>query len=324
MVTYYREPGGWMKEEIKIAIFGLSLNVLDSIKQKIRSMYDDTMEVTWANIADPQLDILLVNDMFFGSPTIQNLVGAQQVPYLRLVNKSELSGQIDGDKMYLPFTVSDQTRQWFKDRYLHVPLSNAAEKTVSQASRNLDIGKIISEFLTERNGNLQVFDGSGNIGLMNTRTEQVWIDAERKLPGIDAGVNFTYATMQMAQTVKGIQGVDLRSWLWNVLWHSSEIVKDVDYKAYYQLKSWPQPNNKLDRQAIFRIAACFEKGASVAQVEQKSKVPADVIRRFVKIAVLMQMLVETEEKQARLITEEKPAEGLLKGFFGKLRKKLGL
>ncbi len=203
-------------------------------------------------------------------------------------------------------------------------VSNAAEKTVSQASRNLDIGKIISEFLTERNGNLQVFDGSGNIGLMNTRTEQVWIDAERKLPGIDAGVNFTYATMQMAQTVKGIQGVDLRSWLWNVLWHSSEIVKDVDYKAYYQLKSWPQPNNKLDRQAIFRIAACFEKGASVAQVEQKSKVPADVIRRFVKIAVLMQMLVETEEKQARLITEEKPAEGLLKGFFGKLRKKLGL
>lgn len=110
MVTYYGEPGGWMKEEIKIAIFGLSLNVLDSIKQKIRSMYDDTMEVTWANIADPQLDILLVNDMFFGSPTIQNLVGAQQVPYLRLVNKSELSGQIDGDKMYLPFTVSDQTR----------------------------------------------------------------------------------------------------------------------------------------------------------------------------------------------------------------------
>lgn len=48
-----------MKEEIKIAIFGLSLNVLDSIKQKIRSMYDDTMEVTWANIADPQLDIFL-------------------------------------------------------------------------------------------------------------------------------------------------------------------------------------------------------------------------------------------------------------------------
>ena len=81
-----------MKEEVKIAIFGLSLNVLDGIKQKIKIMYDDSLEVSWANIADPHLDILLVNDMFFSSPTIQNLVGAKKIPYLRLVNKNEKSG----------------------------------------------------------------------------------------------------------------------------------------------------------------------------------------------------------------------------------------
>jgi len=45
-----------MKEEIKIAIFGLSLNVLDAIKQKIRSMYDDSLQVSWANIADPHCE----------------------------------------------------------------------------------------------------------------------------------------------------------------------------------------------------------------------------------------------------------------------------
>ncbi|WP_258536319.1 hypothetical protein [Acinetobacter bereziniae] len=67
-----------MKEEVKIAIFGLSLNVLDAIKQKIRLMYDDSLQVSWANIADPHLDILLVNDMFFSSPTIQNLVGVKK------------------------------------------------------------------------------------------------------------------------------------------------------------------------------------------------------------------------------------------------------
>ena len=41
-----------MREEIKIAIFGLSLNVLDTIKQKVRLMYDDSLDVSWANIAD--------------------------------------------------------------------------------------------------------------------------------------------------------------------------------------------------------------------------------------------------------------------------------
>ena len=30
--------------EIKIAIFGLSLNVLDTIKQKVRLMYDDSLD----------------------------------------------------------------------------------------------------------------------------------------------------------------------------------------------------------------------------------------------------------------------------------------
>ena len=100
-----------MKEEVKIAIFGLSLNVLDMIKQKIRAMYGEAYQISWANIADPQLDILLVNDMFFGSPTIQNLVGAKRVPYLRLVNKNDKSGLIEGDKLYLPFSASDEIQK---------------------------------------------------------------------------------------------------------------------------------------------------------------------------------------------------------------------
>ena len=132
-----------MKEEIKIAIFGLSLNVLDAIKQKIRSMYDDSLQVSWANIADPHLDILLVNDMFFSSATIQNLVGAKKIPYLRLVNKNEKSGTIEGDKLYLPFSNTEEIRQWFKDRYLRVPVSNKTESFVNQISKKMDFYSLI-------------------------------------------------------------------------------------------------------------------------------------------------------------------------------------
>lgn len=111
-----------MKEEVKIAIFGLSLNVLESLKQKIQALYDGSIQISWANIADPQLDILLVNDMFFGSPTIQNLVGNQKVAYLRLVNKQDKSGLIEDDALYLPFTASDEIRNWFKARYHGEPI----------------------------------------------------------------------------------------------------------------------------------------------------------------------------------------------------------
>ena len=314
-----------MKEEIKIAIFGLSLNVLDNIKQKIRLMYDDTVEITWANIADPHLDILLVNDMFFGSPTIQHLVGSQQVPYLRLINKAELAGQIEGDKLFLPFAVSEPIRKWFKDRYLKVPLSQKVERQVAQISRTTDLNKVTAEFFNERNGNLQIFDGHGNIGLMNARTEQVWLDVGRRLQGTDSTLNFTYATMQMAQNVSMIQGVDLRRWLWNILWYSPELIKDASAQKYYKLKYWPHPDSKEERKDVFKIAACFERGASISQVEKKSSIPAKTIERFVSIALLTNVINEIDEKEATLIAqEEKPAEGVLKGFFGKLRRKLGL
>ena len=314
-----------MKEEIKIAIFGLSLNVLDGIKQKIRLMYDDTVNITWANIADPHLDILLVNDMFFGSPTIQHLVGSQQVPYLRLINKSEVAGQIDGDKLFLPFSVSDATRKWFKDRYLKVPLSQKVEKQVAQITKTTDINKVTAEFFNERNGNLQIFDGHGNIGLMNARSEQVWLDTGRRFAGTDTTLNFTYATMQMAQSVSNIQGIDLRRWLWNILWYSPELIKNTSDKKFYKLKYWPHPDSKDDRKDVFTIAACFERGASIQQVAKKSGVSVKTIERFVSIALLNHLLTEIDAKDATLIIEEeKPAEGVLKGFFGKLRRKLGL
>ncbi|MFW1956814.1 hypothetical protein ACG91D_14695 [Acinetobacter guillouiae] len=313
-----------MKEEIKIAIFGLSLNVLDAIKQKIRSMYDDSLQVSWANIADPHLDILLVNDMFFSSPTIQNLVGVKKVPYLRLVNKNEKSGQIEGDKLYLPFSPSDEIRKWFKDRYLHVPVSDKAVNIVNQISKKADLTKVVAELFNERNGNVQVFDSKGNIALVNIRTQQVWIDPLRKVQGTDVSLNFTYATMQMAQSVSTFQGIELRSWVWNLLWYSDDVNIPISSNDCYKLLDWPQPNHQNERQMVFKIAACFELGASVSQVAQKTGYSKEQVAKFVSIGILTNALKKIAVEDAKLLTEEKQSSGILRGFFGKLRKKLGL
>lgn len=313
-----------MKEEVKIAIFGLSLNVLDGIKQKIKIMYDDSLEVSWANIADPHLDILLVNDMFFSSPTIQNLVGAKKIPYLRLVNKNEKSGQIEGDKLYLPFSVTAETRAWFKERYLQVPVSNKTEKLVQKISQSMDLIKVIPEFFNERNGNLQAFDANGNIALMNIRTQQVWADPTRKLQSTDASLNYTYATMQMAQAVNSSQGEDLTSWVWNFLWYSSDIDLKLHRADFYKLQSWPQPNHQNERQMVFKISACFEVGASIHQVAQKTGYSIEQLNKFVTIGLLTHVLGKIPAESAKLILEEKPTSGALRGFFGKLRMKLGI
>lgn len=313
-----------MKEEIKIAIFGLSLNVLENIKQKVQSMYDDALKVSWANIADPHLDILLVNDMFFSSATIQNLVGAKKIPYLRLVNKNEKSGTIEGDKLYLPFSTTTEIRQWFKDRYLQVPVSNKTETFVNQISQKMDLKKVVPEFFNERNGNVQVFDSKGNIALMNIRTQQVWINQTRKLQRTDSSLNYTYATMQMAQSVSLIQGEDLTSWLWNVLWHSDDLDFNQNHSDFYKLQFWPQPDPQNERKQVFKIAACFEQGANLKQVAEKTGYSLAQINKFVSIALLCNVLKKIPATDAKLMLEEKESSSVLRGFFGKLRKKLGL
>lgn len=316
--------GELMKEEVKIAIFGLSLNVLENIKQKVQSLYDDALKVSWANIADPHLDILLVNDMFFSSATIQNLVGAKKIPYLRLVNKNEKSGMIEGDKLYLPFMATEEVRQWFKDRYLRVPVSNKTESFVNKISQKMDLKKVVPEFFNERNGNVQVFDSKGNIALMNIRTQQVWINETRKLQRTDSSLNYTYATMQMAQSVSLMQGEDLTSWLWNVLWHSEDLDFNQNHPDFYKLKFWPQPDPQNERKMVFKIAACFEQGANLKQVVQKTGYSLEQINKFVSIAVLCNVLQKIPASDAKLMVEEKESSGVLRGFFGKLRKKLGL
>lgn len=316
--------GELMKEEVKIAIFGLSLNVLENIKQKVQSLYDDALKVSWANIADPHLDILLVNDMFFSSATIQNLVGAKKIPYLRLVNKNEKSGTIEGDKLYLPFMATEEVRQWFKDRYLRVPVSNKTESFVNKISQKMDLKKVVPEFFNERNGNVQVFDSKGNIALMNIRTQQVWINETRKLQRTDSSLNYTYATMQMAQSVSLMQGEDLTSWLWNVLWHSEDLDFNQNHPDFYKLKFWPQPDPQNERKMVFKIAACFEQGANLKQVVQKTGYSSEQINKFVSIAVLCNVLQKIPASDAKLMVEEKESSGVLRGFFGKLRKKLGL
>lgn len=313
-----------MKEEIKIAIFGLSLNVLESIKQKVQSMYDDALKVSWANIADPHLDILLVNDMFFSSATIQNIVGAKKIPYLRLINKNEKSGTIEGDKLYLPFLATDEIRQWFKDRYLQVPVNNKTENFVNQISKKMDLKNVVPEFFNERNGNVQVFDSKGNIALMNIRTQQVCINQARKLQRTDASLNYTYATMQMAQSVSLMQGEDLTSWLWNVLWHSDDMDFSQNHADFYKLKYWPQPDPQNERKQVFKIAACFEQGANLKQIAQKTGYSLTLINKFVSIALLCNVLQKIPATDAKLIIEEKESSSALRGFFGKLRKKLGL
>lgn len=290
--------------QIKIAIFGLSLNVLEQIKVEIRAMFP-SLSIAWTNIQDPELDILLVNEIFFKSPNIQELAFEQKIPYLRLFLDESQSGAINEDVLYLPFVSSVAVKDWFKKHVNTAPelprsngRNNFNQKKHSnqQSSHPLlkakKIDQVIQAFFDERNDNIQLFDGHGTIGLMNTRTEQVWLDKERKFKGADRSLNYTYATMHMAQSVVHQQGLDLKTWLWNTLWFSNELLKPPLKSTYYKLEFWPQPDAIMGRNEIFKIAACFEKGASIQQIESSLDLAPETISKFVAVSIMCKALRE--------------------------------
>ena len=279
-----------MKEQIKIAIFGLSLTIEENLKQKIQSLFDDSVKVEWVTLNSASIDVLLVNDLFLNSKIVQSYI-QRKVPYLRLLSNEERSGQIENDTLYLPFIINDETKGWFNKRYLEVPVNFQSFKTNIENTNTanvdeLDFKAVIAEFFKEENGTIQVFDHYGELALMNTKTEQVWIDQTRKEKCSYSTLNFTYATMQMSQKVSNQQGVDLHQWLWNALWDSKAVIENQALDQTYTLEIWPQPSQLSQRNNIFKIAAYFEQGATGQQVQQKTGLDLRFIHQFISVSLL--------------------------------------
>ena len=279
-----------MKEQIKIAIFGLSLTIEENLKQKIQSLFDDSVKVEWVTLNSASIDVLLVNDLFLNSKIVQSHI-QKKVPYLRLLTNENRSGQIENDTLYLPFIINDETKGWFNKRYLEVPVNfqsfkTSIENTSTANVDELDFKAVIAEFFNEENGTIQVFDQYGELALMNTKTEQVWIDQTRKEKCSYSTLNFTYATMQMSQKVSNQQGVDLHQWLWNALWDSKAVIENQALDQTYTLEIWPQPSELSQRNDIFKIAAYFEQGATGQQVQQKTGLDLRFIHQFISVSLL--------------------------------------
>ena len=279
-----------MKEQIKIAIFGLSLTIEENLKQKIQSLFDDSVKVEWVTLNSASIDVLLVNDLFLNSKIVQSYI-QRKVPYLRLLTNENRSGQIENDTLYLPFIINDETKGWFNKRYLEVPVNfqsfkTSIENTSTANVDELDFKAVIAEFFNEENGTIQVFDQYGELALMNTKTEQVWIDQTRKEKCSYSTLNFTYATMQMSQKVSNQQGVDLHQWLWNALWDSKAVIENQALDQTYTLEIWPQPSELSQRNDIFKIAAYFEQGATGQQVQQKTGLDLRFIHQFISVSLL--------------------------------------
>ena len=213
-----------LHQAVNIAIFGLSLRTLNELKEHIQTAIPSHIQVNWSNIAEPHLDILMINHIFFDSPNIKSLIKNNHINVLQIANNADKNSLIEDDILYLPLNHLQSLHQWLNERLA----KNAAIEKVSPAQatnttiHRKQIREVLQEILNPKNGKIQLFDHNGLIAIADPRKEWVWQNPMLQTLHTDPSLNYTYATQNDQLWITETPQQDLKQWLWNLLWASKD------------------------------------------------------------------------------------------------------
>ena len=318
-----------LHQAVNIAIFGLSLRTLNELKEHIQTAIPSHIQVNWSNIAEPHLDILMINHIFFDSPNIKSLIQNNHINVLQIANNADKNSSIEDDILYLPLNHLQSLHQWLNERLT----KNAAIEKVSppQATNTTihrkQIGEVLQEILNPKNGKIQLFDHNGLIAIADPRNEWVWQNPMLQTLHTDPSLNYTYATQNDQLWITETPQQDLKQWLWNLLWASKDFNELCPPSASsFYLEIWPQPINKIERQDILRMAACFAKGAEISVVASQLKLPEQRVKQFVAASLGANYGKIIKDHQANYHPQNNQnmtEQNFMKKLFGRLRNRLG-
>ena len=320
-----------LKKNINIAIFGLSLRALNDLKEQVRKAIPSDITINWTNVSEPDLNAILINDIFFETPSIQNLIKTNHITVLKLITKSEYDSKIENDSLFLPVDDIRPLQNWLATHVLSRPsqaavLQDTPKQKLTQDNTNKQ--KFLEELINPLNGKIQIFDQNGSLGIADPRAQIFWSEPNRLQQNTNHTLNFTYATMSDSIKVAKEKTQDLHFWLWNILWKSPDFLELAPATGSFKLTFWPQPQGDLDRRDILRMSACFSQGASIQLVSSHLEIPEIRVRQFIAACLGTNFAIAISDNKAKFNPQKASAPqeemGAVRKFFGSLRKRLGL
>ena len=320
---------------LNMAIFGLSLRTLNQIKQMVELVLPDAIQVNWTNIAHPDLNILLINDIFLESNNIQRLLKTKQMKVLKLASDQPNHMHKVEDTFFLHDMDENQLKQWLLHN-IHIEpqitRSNKIQTTlpdkIRPLSNELTPLNLIKQITNQANGRIKIFDRFGELAICDTRMQWVWVNQNRDFSFTDLSINYTHATHSDLDQMNTKQH-HLQMWLWTLLWKSSDYIDIAPQQGCFKLIRWPQPQLHVDHQDILKISTCFSYGADIEQVCQYLNMSSLRIRQFLAASIALGFVKEILPTEVnfnfnRGIIAQPEEVSKVKGFFNRLRKKLGL
>lgn len=323
-----------MKKNINISIFGLNLSTINELKAIIDNILGSDHSIFWTNIADTNLQVLIINHDFFDLPNIRK-IKKDHLFILKVSNDLNLAGQIQEQNLYLPLTNQLPLKNWLVNTVLPALFSNSTTTyLLEDEHRNkihyTHVQNILLQLKQEETkSKLLLLDGKTQIALIDPLAHAIWIDPNFKknaneiLQLVHADLN-SIVHFRHKHTAQDLQS-GLWQWIWDHLSRETPI-----YHGCYRLKYWPQPAVNVDRKNILKLSAYFQQGNSIEYIQQQLEINPDFIQRYLFVSSLLNLIEEISARKTQQYLNQnidsKNLENLsnVRNFFSRLRKKLSI
>ncbi|OAL79811.1 hypothetical protein AY606_03950 [Acinetobacter sp. SFB] len=322
-----------MKNKINISIFGLNLSTINKLKIMLEDLLSYDYQLNWTNIADPHLQILILNHHFFDLPNIKN-IKHKNLFILKTINNAEYSGEIIDNTLHLPLTDSDALKRWLLCDiipYLDIQ-KNIVEQKLEKHTEKLNYSYFqdIFSLLKKENAvhKFILMNDKNKIALIDTQSQEIWTD--ENLKKINASLHFVHADLDSIVAFRYTYlKQDLKQGIWQLIWENLSYETPI-YEGCYHLKHWPQPVASAERKDLLTIAAYLQQGNTVQYIQQQMNISGNFIHRFIFTCFMADMIEEIPasavKNHANKSIHQYGSENTsgMRSFFNKLRKKLGL
>lgn len=311
-----------MPDYIHVSIIGLSLTATNKLKALMQNAYYEC-EIRWTNIADPHLNVLIVSEAFIDSPIIRQY-SEKKLPILSVQSKAAQYNTIIENTLFLPFDNQAELTQWL-NKHINQQ-SSAAKDLLPSSSNQIQLIDLLAPLWSIHPHAFYVLNFNQNAFLIDTRKQEIWVDQDFSAEIISSIKLQEIDFNRVVQLRHKKQRYDLRYWLWNQLWQNLpmdqfELTNIVSAKLHH----WPQPNLNTPKYTL-KMAACFEHGAHAKDVRNYIQCSEKDLNLFMTLGIACNLLESSSNKEITFqqSTQNDAKSSVLRGFFSKMRKKLGL
>jgi|JI10StandDraft_1071094.scaffolds.fasta_scaffold59195_4 hypothetical protein len=317
------------KSILNIAIVGLSVANMVALRQHVRHIIPESQDINWANMAEPELDLLIIDTDFVQARSIQKILSYRPVPVLKIARNSGCEGKLIDDTLHLPISRIDELSAWVQDKLLQAePVATAAAIDTAPRVTAVTPDRHLFERLHSKTlGMVKLIDARGVVGIADTNQELFWtVDDRRNHVTIDHTLGLTHSTRRDLQDVHTMP-MDLRQWLWQTVWHSPFYASLVSPADHVRLLSWPQPAADQDRRDVLRMSAYLQQqSSSIHQVAEHTKMPLSRVQHFASALIAAGLAETVPEEQIVIAQQPNPVKESAgwRGLLSKLRNQFGL